>query len=204
MPAVGTLLQNHQTKGFYHHRRSSLCAFVSLSLSPSVCGCERLVLLLSFQKSTRVCSVRERVYASLMPSVDLTPVLRPIRITCYFFLHSIFLHHFNRCVFFNGIFFVRFVCNTFYSCFFSIFLSLSLTGCSVFVPPCLHYAIFPFRKSYSGVMVRCRRCKCLVLYLQPARTHVFIYSFTTRTHTLRLVGGCQTQSKDKQNEYYVI
>lgn len=33
MPAVGTLLQNHQTKGFYHHRRSSLCAFVSLHLS---------------------------------------------------------------------------------------------------------------------------------------------------------------------------
>lgn len=102
-----------------------VCLCLSLSLSPSVCGCERLVLLLSFQKSTRVCSVRERVYASLMPSVDLTPVLRPIRITCYFFLHSIFLHHFNRCVFFNGIFFVRFVCNTFYSCFFSIFLSLS-------------------------------------------------------------------------------
>lgn len=98
-----------------------------------VYGCERLCVICCFEfvRNTRVCSVRERVYASLMPSVHLTPA-RPNWITRFF--HTpfrgvyFFLHQFNVCAVFNGIFFVC-GASSFYSIFVMFFLDFALCHC---------------------------------------------------------------------------
>lgn len=208
-PAVGTLLQNHQTKGFYHHRCSSLCVplslALSLSLSPFPCVWMWVlgvvvVVLSEIHKGMECTWACVCIFNAISWSHTRA---RPIRITCYFFRSLFFipfLASFQSLCLFQWDILRTFCVRILFLFLFLSYVSLSVSHWMLLslchrVYTMRFLLCWNIRKSYSGVMV----CGVAVV-------NVWFHIYSRRTHMSSFIAirHCHIQSKDKQNEYYVI